>query len=71
MMQVFGTRHLVSFGVAIACALATPAQAQNDKMTPIATPEQPNAIVLGTGPCPAQRRPRHGTVNMEAPSPAT
>ena len=36
----------------IALALATPAQAQNDQMTSIATPPQPNAIVLGTGPMP-------------------
>ena len=36
----------------VACVLASPAQAQNDKMTPIATPAQPNAIVLGTGPLP-------------------
>jgi len=32
--------------------LAAPAQAQNDKMTPIAVPAQPNAIVLETGPLP-------------------
>ena len=31
---------------------AIPAQAQNDKMTPIATPPQQGAIVLGTGPLP-------------------
>ena len=37
---------------ALACALAAPLHAQNDKMTPIATPAQPNAIVLGTGPLP-------------------
>jgi acetyl esterase/lipase len=32
--------------------LANPAQAQNDRMTPIAIPAQPNAIELGTGPLP-------------------
>jgi acetyl esterase/lipase len=36
----------------VACAVATPALAQNDKMTPIAAPAQPDAIVLGTGPLP-------------------
>ncbi|MEZ0241732.1 MAG: alpha/beta hydrolase [Sphingomonas sp.] len=35
-------------------ALAAPLAAQNDKMTPIATPAQPTAIVLGTGPMPGQ-----------------
>jgi len=38
--------------VVLACALAAPALAQNDKMTPIAIPAQPNAIELGTGPLP-------------------
>ncbi len=38
--------------LALACALAAPAQAQNDKMAPIAIPAQPNAIELGTGPLP-------------------
>lgn len=32
--------------------LAMPAQAQDDRMTPIATPAQPGAIELGTGPLP-------------------
>src|SRR5947199_6822967 len=36
--------------IGIGCALATPALAQNDKMTSIPTPAQTNAIVLGTGP---------------------
>jgi acetyl esterase/lipase len=31
---------------------ARPARAQDDRMTPIATPAQPAAIVLGTGPLP-------------------
>jgi acetyl esterase/lipase len=34
------------------CAIALPARAQNDKMTPIAVPAQPDAIVLETGPLP-------------------
>jgi acetyl esterase/lipase len=39
-------------GACLACALAAPALAQNDKMTPIATPAQPTAIRLGTGTLP-------------------
>lgn len=38
--------------VALASALAAPAQAQSDQMAAIATPAQPDAIVLGTGPMP-------------------
>ena len=40
---------------ALACALAAPLHAQNDKMTPIATPAQPDAIALGTGPLPGAK----------------
>ncbi|WP_313035902.1 alpha/beta hydrolase [Massilia alkalitolerans] len=36
----------------LACALAVPALAQDDRMTPIAIPVQPDAIVLGTGELP-------------------
>ena len=39
-------------GIAAAALLAMPALAQDDRMTAIAIPEQPNAIVLGTGPLP-------------------
>jgi len=42
---------------AIACSLATPVLAQNDKMTPIAIPAQPDAIELGTGPLPGATAP--------------
>ncbi|ADU14903.1 alpha/beta hydrolase [Asticcacaulis excentricus] len=42
--------------VAIA-STALPALAQNDKMVPIATPSQPNAIVLNTGPLPGATAP--------------
>jgi len=42
---------------AIACGLATPVLAQNDKMTPITVPAQPNAIELGTGPLPGATAP--------------
>ncbi len=39
--------------LAAACALATPLLAQpNDAMTPIAVPDQPNAIEIGTGALP-------------------
>src|SRR5690242_2924164 len=37
--------------------IVTPAQAQNDKMTPIATPSQPKAIEIGTGPLPGAKNP--------------
>lgn len=37
---------------ALTCTFAAPAMAQNDKMTPIAAPAQPDAIVLDTGPLP-------------------
>ena len=43
--------------IAIGCALATPARAQNDKMTLIPTPAQADAIVLGTGPLPGATSP--------------
>jgi acetyl esterase/lipase len=36
-------------------ALAPPASAQSDAMTPMATPAQPNAIKLGTGPLPGAK----------------
>nr|MBP7340183.1 hypothetical protein [Niveispirillum sp.] len=36
---------------------ALPVQAQNDRMTPIAIPAQPNAIDLGTGPLPDAKTP--------------
>ena len=44
--------RLTAMGLAAVCALAIPALAQNDKMTPIPTPPQPNAIELGTPPLP-------------------
>ncbi|HVU30412.1 MAG TPA: alpha/beta hydrolase [Sphingomicrobium sp.] len=43
---------LRAFVIAAAVTLAAPALAQNDKMTPMETPPQANAIVLGTGPLP-------------------
>jgi len=50
-------KHMIAVLIAVGCALATPAQAQNDKMTPVATPAQANAIVLGTGPLPGATAP--------------
>ena len=50
-------RICTSLLAAIACTLATPAVAQNDKMTPIAIPAQPGAIELGTGPLPGATAP--------------
>jgi acetyl esterase/lipase len=44
-------------GVVIALAVAPPAQAQDDKMTPISVPSQPNAIQLGTGSLPGTTAP--------------
>jgi acetyl esterase/lipase len=43
---------LAAATMALTCALAVPAMAQNDKMMPIAIPAQPNAIELNTGPLP-------------------
>jgi acetyl esterase/lipase len=44
--------RLIAIGLAATCALAAPALAQNDKMTAVPSPAQPNAIELGTGPLP-------------------
>lgn len=49
--------HLVAIGVAAGCVLASPARAQNDKMTPIPTPANQEAIVLGTGQLPGASAP--------------
>ena len=49
--------RFVGIVAAAAFAIAIPAQAQNDQMTPIPTPAQPNAIVLGTGPMPGATNP--------------
>jgi acetyl esterase/lipase len=43
---------LMVVALAFIAVIGSPAQAQNDKMTPIATPSQPNAIEIGTGPLP-------------------
>src|SRR3954471_17287549 len=51
MTSTFRIGRLAAIGIAT-CALASPALAQKDKMTPVPTPAQPNAIELGTGPLP-------------------
>lgn len=49
--------RLVVAGLVLVAALASTAQAQDDRMTPIATPAQPDAIELGTGPLPGAMNP--------------
>jgi len=44
--------HAAAMALAVACAVASPATAQDDRMVPIPIPAQPNAIELGTGPLP-------------------
>jgi len=44
--------RFTALSIAATCVLAAPALAQRDKMTPVPTPAQPNAIELGTGPLP-------------------
>src|SRR3954462_2880441 len=52
MNPMLRTGRLTAMAIAATCALAAPALAQKDKMTPVPTPAQPNAIELGTGPLP-------------------
>ena len=49
--------RVAAAALAAACALSAPVHAQNDRMTPIATPAQPDAILLGTGPLPGATAP--------------
>ncbi len=49
--------RLLIAGLALVAALASPARAQDDRMTPIPTPSQPDAIELGTGPLPGAKNP--------------
>src|SRR5690348_16214887 len=51
------TSSLMIAVLALVSVMVTPAQAQNDKMTPIATLSQPEAIELGTGPLPGAKNP--------------
>lgn len=48
-------RGLVAGLVGLGCVFAAPAMAQDDRMTPIAIPAQPGAIVLGTGELPGAK----------------
>jgi acetyl esterase/lipase len=50
-------RCVAAIAAAMLCMLAAPAIAQGDAMVPIATPAQPGAIVLGTGPLPGAAAP--------------
>lgn len=50
-------RRAILIGAAFACAWSVPAQAQDDKMRPIAAPAQPTAITLETGPLPGGTNP--------------
>ena len=52
MNPMLRVRRFIAAGIAATCVLTAPALAQNDKMTPVPTPEQPSAIELGTGPLP-------------------
>src|SRR5678815_593064 len=51
------TYSLMVAALAFIALIVPPAQAQNDKMTPISTPSQPNAIEIGTGPLPGAKNP--------------
>ena len=48
---------LVFAGLALVAALVSPTRAQDDRMTPIPTPSQPDAIELVTGPLPGAKNP--------------
>lgn len=52
-----GTVGVALAAFALSVAAAGPVAAQNDKMTPIPIPAQPNAIALGTGPLPGATAP--------------
>ncbi|AZS21336.1 MULTISPECIES: alpha/beta hydrolase [unclassified Caulobacter] len=52
-----GSMGVALAALALSIATAGPAAAQNDKMTPISIPAQPNAIALGTGPLPGATAP--------------
>jgi len=51
----FAARVLPVVAMLALASVAVPAAAQNDAMTPMATPAQPNAIPLGTGPLPGAK----------------
>ncbi len=49
--------RLMAAGICFVAVLASPAHAQNDMMRAIATPSQPGAIEIGTGPLPGATNP--------------
>ena len=49
--------RLVAAAIVAACLTSVPSRAQDDTMTPIATPAQADAIALGTGPLPGATAP--------------
>lgn len=51
-MRKWSIARLAAVTLAAACTVALPANAQDDVMTPVPTPAQADAIVLGTGPLP-------------------
>src|SRR6476620_1272313 len=51
-VEFYAARALVIVAPLALAILGVPAGAQNDAMTPMATPAQPNAIKLATGPLP-------------------
>ncbi len=55
--QAFAGTRLRAVGFSLVALLASPAEAQNDEMTAIVTPSQPNAIEIGTGPLPGATNP--------------
>lgn len=57
MVFCIGPARRAVVGLLFACALAVPALALDDTMTPIPTPAQPGAIELGTGPLPGATAP--------------
>src|SRR6188472_280361 len=52
MISIWNIVRLTAAALAASCTLSASANAQDDTMTPIATPAQADAIVLGTGPLP-------------------
>jgi acetyl esterase/lipase len=52
-----GRLRFIAMALAAACMLAGTAQAQNDAMTPIAIPAQPDAVTLDTGALPGATAP--------------
>ena len=50
-------RSKLLIAISAICGLTAPAFAQDDRMTPIATPAQTDAIALGTGPLPGATAP--------------